>query len=87
MLKGLNPLINVEGVKAYLTKIQSLLEWSLPLNTQALRRFLNLTGYYQNFIHNYGLITAPLIDLLKKNAFEWSEKAFMAFKELKKTVT
>lgn len=41
-------------------------------------------GYYRKFVKDYGKITAPLIDTLKKNNFMWSHKAENAFMELKR---
>lgn len=45
-----------------------------------------LTSYYKKFERNYGSITRPLVQLLKKGGFEWNEEAKEAFKELKAVV-
>jgi hypothetical protein len=83
----LGHLILAEGVKANGKKLSAMIEWPLPRNLKALRGFLGLTGYYRKFIKGYGSIAAPLIDLLKKNAFSWRELVEQAFVALKKAAT
>lgn len=51
-----------------------------------LHGFLGLAGYYQKFINNFGTIAAPLIQLLQKEGFTWSEVANHVFAALKDTV-
>ena len=59
------------GVKTDPKKIAAMLEWLIPKTIKALRGLLGLIGYYRKFIRNYSSIVAHLIDLLKKDAFEW----------------
>lgn len=74
-------------VKVDPKKITTMLEWPKPNNLKTLRGFLGLTGYYKKFIKGYGLIEAPLIALLKKNAFDWLETTSKTFQELNRVVT
>jgi len=83
----LGHLISNHGVRADPSKLEALIQWPLPSNLKVLRGFLGLTGYYRKFIRNYGTIAAPLIALLRKNAFQWTPAATEAFLRLKEAVT
>jgi hypothetical protein len=59
-------------------------DWSQPTNVKQLRGFLVLSGYYKKFIQNYGTISKPLTELLKKNTpFIWTSMVNDAFLALK----
>jgi hypothetical protein len=48
-------------------KIKAVQAWPTPTNVKKLRGFLGLSGYYRKVIKNYGILSRPLNDLLKKN--------------------
>jgi hypothetical protein len=47
---------------------------------------LGLAGYYRKYIRDFGLITAPLTCLLRRDAFSWDEEATTAFAALKRAL-
>ena len=47
---------------------------------------MGLTGYYGKFLKNYGRIEAPLMTLLKKYAFSWTQEATKSFEDLKQVM-
>ncbi|PNX61838.1 putative retroelement pol polyprotein, partial [Trifolium pratense] len=83
----LGHVILAEGVQADPSKIQAMVDWPVPKNITALRAFLGITGFYRRFVLNYATIASPLTDLLKSNAFTWTDAADKAFTALKTTMT
>jgi hypothetical protein len=83
----LGHVISKDGVAMDAAKVQTVLDWPRPQSVRDVQRFLGLTGYYCRFIKNYGAIAEPLTRLLRKGAFQWSDKATGAFHALQQALT
>ena len=79
--------ISRKGVETDPKKIDTILQWPLSKSQKDPRSFLGLTSYYRRFIKGYALICRPLIDLLRKNGFNWHEEATAVFNAVKIAMT
>jgi hypothetical protein len=66
-IKYLGYVISEKGVSTCPSKIEAMAQWSVPVGVKDLSSFLGLVGYYRKFVNHFGIISRPLVDLLKKN--------------------
>jgi hypothetical protein len=79
----LGHVISASGVSTNPSKIQAIYQWPIPKNIKQLRSFLGLAGYYHKFVRNFGVISKPLTELLKKDTlFSWTSQHDAAFTAL-----
>jgi hypothetical protein len=83
----LGHVISAEGVAMDADKVAAIAAWPTPQSPRALRGFLGLAGYYRKYIWDIGLIAAPLMRLLRRDAFSWDEEATTVFAALKRALT
>lgn len=72
------------GVSTDPKKIQIIAEWPAPTSVKELRSFLGMAGYYRKYVKNFGLVSKPLTNLLKKGqVYVWTSDAETSFQTLK----
>ncbi|WVY93302.1 hypothetical protein V8G54_032390 [Vigna mungo] len=83
-VRAFGHIISQQGVIADSKKVEAMQTWPLPKTPKALHGLLGLTGYYRRFVRGYWKIAKPLIQLLSKDGFHWTEEARAAFEEFNK---
>lgn len=63
----LGHVINSSGVSTDESKVIDVCDWPTPTNLKQLRGFLGLSGYCRKFVWNYGVLSWPLSNLLRKH--------------------
>jgi hypothetical protein len=80
----LGHVISQQGVDTDPAKNSAVIAWPTPENVNELRSFLGLAGYYRKVVKNFGVISRPLSNLLKKNVvYVWTQEHESAFTALK----
>jgi len=83
-LSYLGHVISSSGVSTDLKKVQIIANWPTPQCVKDLRNFLGMVGYYRKFVRNFGLLSKPLTNLLRKGVvYVWTSKIEASFQALK----
>ena len=102
-VKYVGHIVSSEGIEADPEKIEKIISWPVPVNTDDLRTYLGFTGYYRKFVRDYAKIARPMNDLLTGDVpkrksrrkqpaspdpgWHWGTKQQEAFDHLKKQLT
>jgi len=98
-IKFLGHVVSEQGIHTDPEKIDKVVNWPVPQNSDELRSFLAFAGYYRRFIKDFSRVTRPLSELLpptstkkgqKKSKVEWrwtenEQHVFEHIKELLST--
>ena len=77
-----------DGLKPSPDKVRAVKECGVPENKEAVRSFLGMAGYLDNFIQNYAAIAAPLYHLTSKETkFHWGKQQEEAFRKIQDTIS
>ena len=86
-LEFLGHIISAQGVSTDPGKVKTVQLWPTPTNVKDVRSFLGMAGYYRKFVKNFGTVSKPLTQLLKKNSvFLWTSTHQQAFQALKQAL-
>lgn len=87
-IKFLGILVDVEGLRPDMEKINAIVTMPPPTNTSELHSFLGAIGFYMKFVKSMSALRAPLDRLMKKDVpFVWSDECQVAFKKFKEVLT
>ena len=77
-----------DGLKPSPDKVRAVKECGMPENKEAVRSFLGMAGYLDNFIENYAAIAAPLYQLTRKETkFSWGKQEKEAFRRIQDSIS
>ena len=85
-IKYLGYLLGNNSLQPLKSRVETISNLPLPNTKKAHRSFMGTIGYYNRFISNFSMLSAPINDLLKKkssNNVVWSNEQKKCFEELK----
>ena len=82
---NLGHIISAKGFSPNSDKVWAVRDYPVKTSVRAIREFLDIAGYYQQFIPNFTTVPKPLYHLIKKDVpYMWSSACQEAFTRLKK---
>ena len=83
--------LSEEGLKMSQLKIQSVLDFPIPVVSKQLKSFLGIVNYFRDFVRNASTIVKPLHGLIadyhKAQKIRWSSEAVTAFNTVKSEIS
>jgi hypothetical protein len=83
-IKYLGHIVNEQGIRPDLKKVEAVQTWPVPKNVHDVKSFLGLVNYFRKFIEHYSEMAVPLTNLTKKShPWVWTGRCQDAFELLK----
>ena len=83
--------LSEKGLKMSQLKIQSVLDFPIPVVSKQLKSFLGIVNYFRDFVRNASTITKPLHGLIadyhKAQKIKWTSEAVTAFNTVKAEIS
>ena len=59
---------SAKGMRMDPEKVEAILKWLAPKNLQELQIFLDMSGFYRQYVRDYAKIYVPMIDQLQSKS-------------------
>lgn len=81
-------IIGRKGIRMNPEKVKTITDWKTPTCLTDVQAFIGFGNFYRRFIKDFSKITAPLIQLTKKNvSFSWDTTCQLSSEKLKEAFT
>jgi len=83
-IKYLRFIVSMDRIKVNPKKVNAIYNWQPLYTIKGIQSFLGFYNFYHRFIHDYGVVATPLIQLTRKDTpFIFNNDCMEAFRELK----